>query len=344
MKVLYHLPYWKGLGADRWICEGWKDGFEELGHGFHIVSQDKDILHALEAIRPTLFFSAVNILHPDLATSVRYWGRKGTTVLLWVHWPLEASVPRRWRDLLMQEDVADIYFGEREPEQMANFELETGKKYHVIPNAANPRVHFPTQSVGKYEYDVVYLGANLPNKRWFVENVLQPTRAGRRVAIFGPGWNVTDHVLRAISKASRLAGLRGIAQCVDRHRISIPPDEENLLYSSAKISLNFHEREPDGSQPHYIVNQRTFKIPACGGFQICDYVPAIRKYFSDDEVVLASLDAREWHDKIEYYLAHDEERRQIQAKGTKRALQEHLSTNRVRQVLSLLGIQERHVG
>src|SRR5207248_8747832 len=62
-----------------------------------------------------------------------------------------------------------------------------------------------------------------------------------------------------------------------------------LYYSSAKICLNFHEREPDGSQPHYIVNQRTFKIPACGGFQMCDEVPAIRKYFSDSEIVLLPL-------------------------------------------------------
>lgn len=257
-------------------------------------------------------------------------------MLLWVHWPLVPSVDRRLADILKHEDIADLYFGERESEQMAQFEVETGKKYHVIANAANPALHFPAKPTAKYQYDVVYLGANLKHKRWFAENVLRPLKAEYRIGLFGPGWSARDGVLHAISKVSQVAGLRRIAKCVDRHRISIPPGEESLLYSSAKISLNFHEREPDGSQPHYIVNQRTFKIPACGGFQICDYVPAIRKYFADDEVVLVSLNATELHDKIEYYLVHDDERQEIQAKGTKRALQEHLSTNRVRQVLELL--------
>jgi len=345
VKVFYHIPHPDGLGADRWICDAWREGFQRLGHKFVEVSSLRSLADTSAVQTPTLFFTAINLLDSESWVPALHRLRKaGTRVLLWVHWPLVPSVERRLADILKDDDIADVYFGERESEQMAQFEAETGKKYHVVANAANPALHFPAKPLAKYQYDVVYLGANLRHKRWFAENVLRPLKARYRVGLFGPRWTARDHVLRAISKVSRLVGLRGVAKCVDRHRITIPPDEENLLYSSAKISLNFHEREPDGSQPHYIVNQRTFKIPACGGFQICDYVPAIRKYFADDEVVLASLDARDWHDKIEYYLAHDDERRHIQAKGTKRALLEHLSTSRVRQVLSLLGIRERHVG
>ncbi|WP_447974982.1 CgeB family protein [Nitrospira sp. Kam-Ns4a] len=345
MRVAYHIPHPGGVGADRWICDAWREGFQRLGHEFVVVSSLGELAETRAAQTPTLLFTAINLLDSESWVPALHRLRKaGTKVLLWVHWPLVPSVDRRLADILKHDDIADVYFGERESEQMAQFEAETGKKYHVIANAANPALHFPAKPTAKYQYDLVYLGANLKHKRWFAENVLRPLKARYRIGLFGPGWTARDQVLRAISKASRHAGFTGVARLVDRRRITVPPEEENVLYSSAKICLNFHEREPDGSQPHYIVNQRTFKIPACGGFQICDDVPAIRKYFADDEIVLASLDAREWHDKIEYYLAHDDERRQIQAKGTRRALQEHLSTHRVRQVLSLLGIQERHVG
>src|SRR5207237_5474244 len=139
---------------------------------------------------------------------------------------------------------------------------------------------------------------------------IRSVRSTHRVGVFGPGWSLQDTVLRAWSKACKLARAYPVARAIDRARISIPPDAERQLYSSAKIALNFHEREDDGSQPHYIVNQRAFKIAACGGFQICDFVPALRKYFSEDEVVMAT-EPGDWLDKVEYFLAHDDERQQI---------------------------------
>src|SRR5207302_1169071 len=224
---------------------------------------------------------------------------RSVKVVLGVYWPIESGVPPARIEMLRREDLADLYFGEREPEQMTRFEEETGKRYHVIPNAANPRMHFPVEPVREYAYDIVYLGANLRKKRWFAENVIRPLRKAYRVGVFGPGWSLQDTLLRAGSKACKLAHIYPVAQVIDRIRTSIPPEAERQLYSSAKICLNFHEREDDGSQPHYIVNQRTFKIPACGGFQLCDSVSAVRKYFREDEVIVASLDRDEWREKIE---------------------------------------------
>jgi spore maturation protein CgeB len=262
---------------------------------------------------------------------------QGTKVLLWVHWPLEARIDPRRAQALRDDDIADLYFGEREREQMEPFQLETGKRYHVIPNAANPALHYPVPPVPGYRYDIVYLGANLRKKRWFAEHVLRPLRREYRVGVFGPGWSARDQVLRAGSRFSRLAGAFGAAKAIDRIRITVPPEAERALYSSAAVSLNFHEREDDGSQPHYIVNQRTFKIPACGGFQICDEVPAISRYFGADEIVMVPLDPGEWIARIQYFLRHAEEREAIRAKGAQRALRDHLSTNRVKAALALLG-------
>ena len=337
MRILYHIPYPDGLGADRWICRGWEAGFVACGHQFFLLRAGERLADKANAVKPDVFFTAVNILDLEREReTLRIVRQRGTRVLLWVHWPLEPRIDPRRAEILRAEDVADIYFGEREPEQMAAFERETGKTYHVIPNAADPKAHFPVAPVGRFQYDIVYLGANLAKKRWFAEQVLAPLRKAYRVAVFGPGWGMRDNILRASSKACKAAGAFPLARAIDRHRLTIPPEEERLLYSSAKICLNFHEREPDGTQPHYIVNQRTFKIPACGGFEICDDVPAIRRYFGADELVMVPLDEAEWMRTIAYYLDREDERRQTQMRGTARALRDHMSTNRVEQVRRLL--------
>jgi len=339
MRVLYHGPYTDGLGADRWIWQSWKDGFEALQHPFHTLRTGEALEAKLDEVKPDLFFTFVNLLRLEdehVCATIQAFRRRGGRVFLWIVWPPDPDTDARRVRVIAHEDVADVYFGEREPESMSAFGRDTGKAYQVIPNAASPRDHYPVPPSPKYQFDVVYLGANLPKKRWFVESVLNPLARRYRVGIFGPGWTLHDQILRATSKASKTVGAFRLARAIDQWRTSVPVDEERQLYSSAKICLNFHERAADGSQPHYIVNQRTFKIPACGGFQLCDDVPAIRRYFEEDELVMLPLIGRAWLEAIEYFLTHDEERRRIQTKGTARALRDHLSTNRVRRVEELM--------
>jgi len=343
MRILYHQPYLQGVGADRWICRAWEEGFVRMGHEFAVLTHEHELGARLREIRPHLFMSQANVL--DIADAgvraeLLSARRRGTRVMLQVAWPWPPSFPKEREPVLRSEDIADIYFGENEPEQMVTFTKETGKQYHVVPNAANPQMHYPGTLNPRFQYDVVYLGANLRKKRWFVDKVLPEVRKRWKLGLFGPGWTIRDNALRGLSRGLRGARLYRLAGRIDRGRIAISEEEERQLYRSAKVCLNFHEREDDGSQPHYIVNQRTFKIAACGGFQLCDEVPAIRKYFTEDEVVMARLDPADWIDKIGYYLSHEEERVAIQRKGAARAAADHLSTNRVRLVLELCGLLE----
>lgn len=331
MRVLYHIPHPKGVGADRWIYEGWRDAFKDLGIEFFEVTLYDDLSKTIYELKPDIFWTGSNfgiIKKKDIFKSIR---SQGVRIFLMVDWPMK----KEEIEVLKTEQIADVYFGEREPESMIEFEKATGRKYHLIPNAANKFSHFPAEPNSKYDYDVVYLGAKLPLKKWFFDNVLIPLERKYRVGIFGPYWSFGDNLGRVGSKLFRRMNIKWAADFIDKRRVLIPPEEENQLYSSTKICLNFHEREPDGSQPHYIINQRAFKIPACGGFQICDHVPALRKYFAEDEVVMAKIDKNDWFEKIDYYLKHEDERKEIQRKGTKRALKDHTYHNRVEQVLGL---------
>jgi spore maturation protein CgeB len=283
--------------------------------------------------------SAMNLIDRDKDLPIIEKARQaGTRFFLWIHWPPDLGL-EVWNSLLCKTNPADVYFGEREPEGMYDFESVTGKKYVTIPNAANKKLHFPTVPMKKYEYDLVFLGTNLPLKQKLFSTILEPLRKKYRVGLFGPGWTTKDSVLRAIQKFARNAGMIKFANWINDRRITVPLDEENALYSSAKICLNFHEREPDGSQPHYILNQRTFKIPACGGFELCDKVPALRNYFTEDEMVMVDIEPSKWLETIEYYLTHEEERKAIQKKATGRALRDHMYHNRVEQVIALYNEQ-----
>jgi len=287
----------------------------------------------VDRIKPDVFWTTWHFTPVIKEQSVlRNIRQKGVRVFMLVDWPPPRS-PRE-ADVIASGDIVDVCFGEREPESMVEFERATGKRYYLIPNAANRLLHFPTAPVVKYQYDIVFLGAKLPLKMWFFDNILLPLKRKYKVGIFGPCWTIRDNVLRVGQRLCRDVKFRAGADIFGRMRMLIPPEEENQLYSSAKISVNFHEREPDGSQPHLILNQRTFKICACGGFQICDHVPALRKYFAEDEVVMAN-DKDDWFKKIDYYLGHDAERETIRKQGIERALHDHSYHNRVAYAMEL---------
>jgi len=333
MRVLYYIPHRFTTGADHWIYEGWKHAFRDLGHHFEELSvADRDWWRKVEETAPDLLFitNFVDLVrHRDFLLWVR---KRGTKVMLVVDWPMRTE----WVDIIRNEDVADVFFGEREPESMTEFAERTKRTYHLIPNAANSLLHFPTAPTRKYQYDIVYLGAYLTRKRRMFDDILLPLALRYKVGIFGPYWTARDYAMGALQRAARTVGAARMVDAINRLRVVIPPDEENQLYSSAKICLNFHEREEDGGQPHYIVNQRAFKIPACGGFEMCDYVPALSKYFSADEIVMAT-DPEDWFEKIDYFMTREEDRRRIQQNGARRALRDHTYHNRIEELFKVIG-------
>jgi len=328
--ILYHIPNPRGTGADRWIYEGWRDAYIDMGYGFCELTDYDDVREKVKEIKPDILWTAYNIFDLVARKKDLKWIRaQGCIIFMQVDWPRTAEEVM----VVKNEDVADIYCSERELESMVEFERVTNRPYYTVPNAANRLLHHPGKFTDKYDYDIVYLGAKLPMKKWFFDEVLIPLTKKYRVGIFGPYWTLRDNMLRAGSKLCARLKFRYGVDLLNNQRILIPADEENLLYSSAKISLNFHEREVDGSQPHNILNQRTFKIPACGGFQICDEVPAIHKYFKNNEVITATYDPKDWFDKIEYYINNEKERKAIQERGTLRALNDHTYHNRVEQII-----------
>jgi spore maturation protein CgeB len=340
MKVFYHIPHPDVNGAERWIYEAWKAGFTQLGFDVYILRFEDNIFEKIKLNRPDIFITDISVIdlniYGNFLNEIRL---KGSKVAILTHWPLVGSAYKN-KTYLMHNNCADLYFGERISDAKL-FERDTNKQYICIPNAANPEHHFPVAPSEDFASDILYIGSNLPHKKWFKDNILNNLLKNKKykVRIIGRGWTSYDLILRVLRKILIHLNFIRLKKIVEKLTIKISDDDERNYYSSAKICLNFHEREPDGSQPHYIVNQRSFKIPACGGFQICDDVGALRDYFLEGkEIVLLPLDKKKWLETIEYYLLHSEERENIRRRGSKKALKFHMATNRCLTMLSYLGI------
>ncbi len=105
-----------------------------------------------------------------------------------------------------------------------------------------------------------------------------------------------------------------------------------VLYSGHTVSLNIHH--PYEEEGH-TCNERTFHVPACGGFMISDNAPRIRDFFSENEAVLAH-DPADYLEKVDYFVRHPDERLPYLQKARKRVVAEHTYHHRLCDLLRFI--------
>lgn len=324
MKILYQIVYTKGMGDDRFTYEGYKDAFEDLGQQVFAYTEKDDLDKILERIKPDVFILDGTYLKlPDEVFLLADWRKRGLKVVF------HGAITRQLVDVINRHQIVDRYFSEIDPTvEFPDFPAQIFTKMHWL--AASRRYHFPTAPVEKYKCDICFVGANLPKKKAAFARLLFPLFKKYDVKVYGADWDWSDkYFLHPLAVLERKLGLGSFVSKIRLNR-QVPIEDENKVYSSAKICLNITESHPGISLK--TINARTFKIPASGGFEVCDYVPQLREFFAEDEVIMPANE-KEWFDKIDYYLSHETERKAIQEKGTHRALQDHIFHQRVRTLL-----------
>ena len=225
----------------------------------------------------------------------------------------------------------DVYYNVCEvgDPRMEGFEKETGYKHYTIPLAADKTMHYPEYSE-RFHSDISFLGTNLPEKRAFFKEVILPMRSIYNVRTYGQDWAATDRILSLIQKGGQYFNIPYL-KALQKPKLSL--EDERKIYTSSTVSLNVHEEY----QKKYggDCNERTFKIRACGGFEITDDVACIRKYFREgDEIVIAD-DKVDWTEKIQHYLKYPNERLKIIEAGKQRVLAEHTYHHRVQTISNI---------
>jgi spore maturation protein CgeB len=110
-------------------------------------------------------------------------------------------------------------------------------------------------------------------------------------------------------------------------------DEKAKAYSAAKILLNtMFYAEIEG------LNCTLFEAAGCGAFQIVDWKPSLPELFEPEGEIVTFRTRRELKDKVDYYLAHPEERHEIANRAYVRAHREHTYEARLNKMFEILGI------
>ncbi len=160
-----------------------------------------------------------------------------------------------------------------------------------------------------YEHDVSFVGQPHGCRRDIVRRLEE---RGIRIALRGRGW-----------KEGRI-GLSGMIRLFSASRINL-----NLSNASVSASLN-----AGGERPLLQIKGRDFEIPACGGFLLTQENPELCEYFEPGREIAVYRDTEDLVEKIEYYLAHDEERERIRKAGYERFLKEHTMLARLEEIFS----------
>jgi spore maturation protein CgeB len=98
---------------------------------------------------------------------------------------------------------------------------------------------------------------------------------------------------------------RGWRKCHGvRHHGALSLADSLKVYACSRISLNLHHVDtPNGC------NMKYYEIPAAGGFQVCDWQPLMNSIDPGRQTV-ACRSLPEFATKVNYFLAHEQERRE----------------------------------
>ncbi len=345
MKILYHIPSLDTIGAARTIYNGYKNAFTDLGHEWRVLTAGTSLEETLAEYSPDILMTCLSpfylkYLDIDLIRQVKK--KSGLKVFVNIpQWnsPLHKtrinetpSLSKNSKHLvLIKSGFYDVFYNvsEQWDPAMDGFERVTGYKYHTVPLAADKMV-LRKMFDETWQADISFVGTNLPQKRQFFNEYVFPLKSKYRLKMYGQDWSWHDRALGWVQKGGQYFNVP-LIKSIRKPKLEL--EDEAKIYSSSVVSINVHEdyQRKYGAD----CNERTFKIPLCGGFEITDDIACIRNYFKDGEEIVIAKNKYDWFEKIDYYVRNPEKRLPIIEAGRKNVLAEHTYHNRVRQLLAV---------
>ncbi|MCW8932310.1 MAG: glycosyltransferase [Gammaproteobacteria bacterium] len=199
-------------------------------------------------------------------------------------------------------------------------------KVFYSPWGYNQRI-FINQECTEKKYDIVFIGKNKVHKNEpklhredgkSREDALLVIAEQAKInnwnfALFGFGWE--NH-----PELSEFAGGQ------------IDNDSMVKIYNQSKIVFNPGWSNDDVPKPQ--TKLRHFEVPGAGSFQLTNYNQELSELFEEKNEICFYRNTQELLSNIQYYLEHENERRQIANAGYKRAISEHTLDHRVNALFS----------
>lgn len=272
------------------------------------------LLARVREFHPDLvFFLAQAPVEPQLLRTLRTEGP------LLAYWFVEGyQVFPYWREVAPEVDAFFVLQRDAFFQELKKLGL---KNYAFLPLAADPEVYRPLElspaELKQYGAAVSFVGAGYRNRRSFFQGLLEFD-----FKIWGSDWDLNSPLRPYIQN-------RGA-------RVS--EEEAVKIFNASKINLNLHSSpyhegiNPDGDY----LNPRVFDLAAAGAFQLVDWRSQLPEFFVPDKEVATFTSLLEAREKLDYYLAHEEERLEVAQRGRERCLRDHTYQVRLTQALEIL--------
>ena len=195
----------------------------------------------------------------------------------------------------------------------------TPKNFVQVPPAYNPKVFKKMALMSddklKYSHDVSFVGgvARAHSGRWDVLEALG--RHCTNFAFYGYGLEEVPPSYSFLKHYKGIVLSGSFVKIINGSKISI-----NLF-------LDHYDKLSSG------INYRAFEIPACEGFQLCQYIPNLEDFFTLGKDIETFKSIEELLEKIDYYLKNDDERERIAKNGYK-AIQSFTYDFQIEKILS----------
>lgn len=96
----------------------------------------------------------------------------------------------------------------------------------------------------------------------------------------------------------------------------LPGEDTTMAYAGSKINLNISLKGIEGGTP-----QRIMDVMAAGGFMLTNYCFETADIFEEDKEIVMFKTPEELVEKVDYYLKHDDERKEIAKRGQQKVLE-----------------------
>jgi len=192
------------------------------------------------------------------------------------------------------------------------------RKSVFLPHGYDTEVHRLTRVDAKdtrqYGCDVGVMATHVPMKEQLLRELLK-LRPRLNLHIWGRQWNEYCRSGR-VRECLRGTALTGVAYAKAIH--------------STRINLGVLGVTPEAKDE---TTTRTYEIPACGGFMLHERSPEVLELYKEGEEVACFSSPQELAEKIDYYLAHTEERDAIAGAGHRRCVPAYSYDNRMAEIL-----------
>jgi len=263
--------------------------------------------HAASPVQVFFSYFYDACVEPAVIDAIREFG------IVTVNWFCNASY-----QLHLVSEIAPHYDWCLVPER---FRLDDYRALGARPiycqEAANPHIYKPCDV--PVEFDVAFAGQCYGDRP---DTILWLREQGLDVRVWGALW---EHHIAPRSR-NPLRRWLGKPRGLPAHAVGGVLGDSALveLFSRVRINLGFAVVGETPITPRITqVRLRDFEVPMSGGFHLAGHSAELADFFTPGVEIETWRTREELRDKCRYYLAHDDERRQIAAAGRARALREH---------------------